>query len=287
MSKEPLGIIGGSGLYDIEGLEAKEFVELDTPFGRPAAAYLKGVLEGTPMVFLPRHGLKHTLLPSEINYRANVYGFRALGVRHLLSVSAVGSLREEIRPGDMVLPEQFFDRTKGRQSTFFGEGVVAHVQFGCPVCPTLVDAVEVVLKGLDVRYHRGGTYVCMEGPIFSTRAESEFYRRFGMDVIGMTNLPEAKLAREAELCYATLALSTDYDCWHQSEADVSAGAVLQVFRKNISVARETIRGLAGKFPLPGGCSCQNALEGAIVTAAADVPLETKKRLALLAGRFLK
>jgi 5'-methylthioadenosine phosphorylase len=231
--------------------------------------------------------LQHTLLPSEINYRANIHGFRQLGVRHLVSVSAVGSLKEEIRPGDMVLPDQFFDRTKNREASFFGEGVVAHVQFGQPVCPSLVEALASVLKGMGVRYHRGGTYVCMEGPIFSTRAESEFYRSIGASVIGMTNLPEAKLAREAEMCYATLALSTDYDCWHQSEEDVSAGAVLEVFKKNIEVARKAIGGLAAKFPLPGECSCQRALEGSLVTAPKNIPKTTKKRLDLLAGRFFK
>ncbi len=286
MGKEILGIIGGSGLYQIEGLSERREEVVHTPFGEPSGPYLSGVLEGTPVVFLPRHGPRHTLLPSEINYRANIHGFRQLGVRSLLSVSAVGSLKEDIRPGDMVLPDQFFDRTKDRQATFFGEGVVAHVQFGDPVCSCLLDAVHKVLRDMGARVHRGGTYVCMEGPIFSTRAESQFYRKMGFDVIGMTNLPEAKLAREAEMCYCSLALSTDYDCWHQSEEAVSAGAVLEVFRKNLDTARAAIRGLARAFPLQRSCACQSSLDGAIVTRPEAVPPETRERLRLLAGRFL-
>jgi len=286
MGKEILGIIGGSGLYQIEGMSERREEVVRTPFGEPSGPYLSGVLEGTPVVFLPRHGPRHTLLPSEINYRANIHGFRQLGVRSLLSVSAVGSLKEDIRPGDMVLPDQFFDRTKDREASFFGEGVVAHVQFGDPVCPCLLDEVHRVLGEMGARVHRGGTYVCMEGPIFSTRAESMFYRKMGFDVIGMTNLPEAKLAREAEMCYASLALSTDYDCWHQSEEAVSAGAVLEVFRKNLDTARTAIRGLARRFPPRRTCACQSSLEGAIVTQREAVPQATRERLRLLAGRFL-
>jgi 5'-methylthioadenosine phosphorylase len=287
MGKQVLGIVGGSGLYEIEGLEKKEFNEIDTPFGKPSGPYLTGVLDGTPMVFLPRHGPAHSLLPSEINYRANIHGFRQLGVRHLVSVSAVGSLKEDIHPGDMVIPTQFFDRTKDRQSTFFGDGVVGHVPFGDPVCPVMVEALTGVMKKMGVRHHRGGTYVCMEGPAYSTRAESEFYRNLGMNVIGMTNLPEAKLAREAEMCYATLALSTDYDCWHQTEENVSADAVLQTFKKNISVARKAIRELASKFPLSGPCACQRALEGSLVTAPEHISPASRDRLRLLMGRFFK
>jgi 5'-methylthioadenosine phosphorylase len=285
MDKGILGVIGGSGLYAIEGLEVKESKALDTPFGKPSGSYRIGELQGTPIVFLARHGAGHVLTPSEVNYRANLHGFRQLGVQHLLSVSAVGSLKEEIRPGDMVLPTQFIDRTRGRVGTFFGEGAVVHVQFGDPVCSCMTAALGKVLDGLGVRYHGGGTYVAMEGPVFSTRAESELYRSWGADVIGMTAIPEAKLAREAEICYAVLALSTDYDCWHLSEEEVSVGAVLEVIRQNIEVAQQTIIGLAGNFPPPGSCSCQRALEGALLTAVESIPDQTKQRLELLAGRL--
>ncbi len=285
MKKATLGIIGGSGLYDIEGLTGTKLKKIDTPFGKPSGPYLIGVLQGTPVVFLPRHGPKHTLLPSEINFRANLHGFRQLGVRHLLSVSAVGSLKETIHPGDLVLPTQFFDRTKDRPSTFFGDGVVAHVGFGDPVCRVMVEMIAAILKQMELPFHRGGTYVCMEGPMFSTRSESLFYRSLGADVIGMTNLPEAKLAREAEMCYASLALATDYDCWHVSEESVSAGAVLEVMRTNIANTRKVIRQLAQDFPPSHPCGCQRALEGAMVTNARNIPLKTKQRLKLLAGRF--
>jgi len=282
-----LGIIGGSGLYDVEGLADRESVALETPFGQPSDAYLTGRLGDVRVVFLARHGAGHRLMPSEVNYRANIHGFRQLGARHLLSFSAVGSLREDIRPGDMVLPDQFFDRTKGRQASFFGEGLVAHVTFGDPVCQALCGTMAEVLAGLGVRYHRGGTYVCMEGPVFSTRAESSFYRSLGASVVGMTNLPEAKLAREAEMCYATLALATDYDCWHASEAEVSVDAVLEVFRQNVAVAKRAILGLAARFPPAGTCACQRALDGAIISDPRRAPPETRARLALLAERFFR
>jgi 5'-methylthioadenosine phosphorylase len=288
MSEHALGVIGGSGLYDIEGLESKKIKELDTPFGKPSAPYLTGMLHGTSVVFLPRHGPGHVLMPSEINFRANIHGFRQLGVRYLLSVSAVGSLKEGIRPGDMVLPDQFIDRTRGRQSTFFGEGVVVHVQFGEPVCPRMVRAAAAILEKNRVRFHTGCTYVAMEGPAFSTRAESELYRSWGADVIGMTSIPEAKLAREAEICYATLALSTDYDCWHQTEEEVNVGSVLEVIRKNIITAKETVAGLSEQLPPAGECKCQQALEGALLTSPDQIPEAARKRLELLAGRlFIK
>jgi len=286
MSEQILGVIGGSGLYEMEGLCNKEIVQISTPFGEPSGPYMRGTLHDTPMVFLPRHGQGHTLMPSEINYRANIHGFRQLGVRTLLSISAVGSLSQGIKPGDMVIPTQFIDRTRGRSSTFFGEGAVAHVQFGDPVCPRLVEALARVLAGLGVPTHRGKTYVAMEGPAFSTRAESELYRSWKADVIGMTSLPEAKLAREAEICYATLALSTDYDCWHLTEEAVSVKAVLKVIAQNVSVARQTINGLAKAFPLPGEeCKCQTALDGALLTHPEQVPESTRKKLSLLTGRF--
>jgi len=285
MGDEILGVIGGTGLSDIEGLEGAESKELETPFGKPSGAYLCGTLHGTPVVFLPRHGPGHVLMPSEVNYRANIHGFRQLGVRYVLSVSAVGSLKEDIHPGDMVLPSQFIDRTRGRASTFFGGGAVAHVQFGDPVCPRMVDALAEVLKENRVRFHTGCTYVAMEGPVFSTRAESALYRSWSADVIGMTSIPEAKLAREAEICYATLALSTDYDCWHQTEEEVSVEAVIQLISRNISVAKQTIAGLCRRFPPEGSCKCQQALEGALLTPVGQIPVETRKRLGLLAGRF--
>ena len=285
MSEEILGVIGGTGLSDIEGLEGAQSQELDTPFGKPSGAYLCGTLHGTRVAFLPRHGPGHVLMPTEVNYRANIHGFRQLGVRYVLSVSAVGSLKEDIHPGDMVLPAQFIDRTRGRAGTFFGGGAVAHVQFGDPVCSRMVEALARVLKENQVRFHTGCTYVAMEGPVFSTRAESELYRSWGADVIGMTSIPEAKLAREAEICYATLALSTDYDCWHQTEEEVSVEAVIQLIVRNISVAKQTISGLCQRFPPPGYCKCQQALEGALLTPVELIPDETKKRLEVLAGRF--
>ncbi|MBW1873627.1 MAG: S-methyl-5'-thioadenosine phosphorylase [Deltaproteobacteria bacterium] len=285
MSADILGIVGGSGLYDIEGLTDKDFVKIDTPFGQPSGEYLTGVLAGTKIVFLPRHGIGHTLLPSEINFRANIHGFRQLGVRHLLSVSAVGSLKPEVRPGDLVIPDQFIDRTRGRNSTFFGQGVAVHVQFGDPVCPSMVNALDNALKNLGVRHHRGGTYVAMEGPAFSTRAESELYRSWAADVIGMTSIPEAKLAREAEICYATLALSTDYDCWHLSEEEVSVESVLAVIKQNIASAKKAVTALAENFPPPGTCKCQQALDGALLTKPEQIPQTTRQRLNLLLERF--
>lgn len=287
MSEEILGVIGGTGLSDIEELEGIESKVLETPFGRPSGPYLCGMLHGTRVAFLPRHGAGHVLMPSEVNYRANIHGFRQLGARYVLSISAVGSLKEDIHPGDVVLPAQFIDRTRGRAGTFFGGGAVAHVQFGDPVCRRLVAAVASVLKDNGVRFHTGCTYVAMEGPVFSTRAESELYRSWGAHVIGMTSIPEAKLAREAEICYATLALSTDYDCWHQTEEEVSVDGVIQIIAKNISVAKQTIAGLCRKFPPPGTCKCQQALEGALLTPVDFIPEETRGRLGLLAGRFFR
>jgi len=285
MSEDILGVIGGTGLSDIEGLEGAESKEIETPFGKPSGAYLCGTLQGTRVAFLPRHGPGHVLMPTEVNYRANIHGFRQLGVRYILSVSAVGSLKEDIHPGDMVLPSQFIDRTRVRTSTFFGGGAVAHVQFGDPVCPRMVETLAGVLKENRVRYHTGCTYVAMEGPAFSTRAESELYRSWGADVIGMTSIPEAKLAREAEICYATLALSTDYDCWHQTAEEVSVEAVIQLIARNIAVAKQTIAGLCRRFPPGGSCKCQQALDGALLTPLELIPDETRKRLEVLAGRF--
>ncbi len=281
-----LGVIGGSGLYDLPDLSGVERVEVDTPFGPPSDAYVRGRLGEVTLVFLPRHGVGHRILPSELNARANIYGFKVLGVERILSISAVGSLREEIAPGDVVCVDQFLDRTRGRPSTFFGEGIAAHVAFGDPVCgqlhPVLVEAARAACE----RVHPRGTYVCMEGPAFSTRAESLFHRSLGADVIGMTNLPEAKLAREAEICYVTLALSTDYDAWREDEAAVSVDAVLEILRANVERARETIRQLARRLPAERCCACKDALAHAIMTPAHLVPEATRARLEPIIGRYL-
>lgn len=280
-----LGVIGGSGLYELDGLSSVERVSLETPFGRPSDEYVLGTIGGCRIAFLPRHGRGHRILPGELNFRANVHGMKQLGVVSLVSVGAVGSLREEIAPGHLVVPDQFIDRTFGRNATFFGEGVVAHVQFGDPVCRRLAAAVATAADTTGTTVHRGGTYICMEGPQFSTRAESNLYRSWGAHVIGMTNLQEAKLAREAELCYSSLALSTDYDCWHEGEAEVDAASILRVLHDNADRARRTVAVLAGALP-GGDCACRHALEGAIVTDPATVPAAARARLALVAGRLL-
>ncbi|MDX2480026.1 MAG: S-methyl-5'-thioadenosine phosphorylase, partial [Desulfuromusa sp.] len=236
--KQPIiGVIGGSGLYEMEGLTDVREVTLETPFGAPSDAYMTGVLDDAQMVFLPRHGRGHRLLPSEVNYRANIYGMKTLGVEHIISVSAVGSMKEEIIPGHIVVPDQFFDRTQGiRASTFFGNGVVGHVQFADPVCADLSAILVESARKVGATVHQGGTYVCIEGPNFSTRAESKIYRSWGVDIIGMTNLPESRLAREAEICYGTVALATDYDCWHEGHDDVSVEAVIAIIQQNVMTA---------------------------------------------------
>jgi len=280
-----LGVIGGSGLYDLADLDDVERVRLTTPFGDPSDEYVLGTQQGCRVAFLPRHGRGHRLLPSELNFRANVHGMKQLGVSHLLAVGAVGSLRAEIEPGHLVIPDQFIDRTFGRRATFFGDGVVAHVQFGDPVCKGLASAVASAARGTGATVHEGGTYVCMEGPQFSTRAESNLYRSWNASVIGMTNLQEAKLAREAELCFATLALSTDYDCWHESAAEVDAASILAVLHANAALAARTVAALAAAPPA-ADCACRRALEFAIVTDRATIPEGTRERLRLIAGRYL-
>ncbi|HEY8375697.1 MAG TPA: S-methyl-5'-thioadenosine phosphorylase [Nannocystis sp.] len=287
-----LGVVGGSGLYEIEGLQDVHQVTLDTPFGRPSDAYTVGLLpraEGAPVraVFLPRHGRGHVLLPSEINFRANIHGFKQLGVTHLVSVSAVGSLRENIAPGEVVIPDQFIDRTRGRAQTFFGGGLVAHVQMGDPVDADLTARLSVAANEEGARVHPQGTCVVMEGPAFSTRAESQMYRSLGADVIGMTALPEAKLAREAEIAYAMMAMVTDYDCWHQAATEVSVDAVVAVLKANVALSRRVIRRLAAWLPrttreLP----YPRALEHAIITDPARIPAETRRRLDLIVGHLL-
>lgn len=281
-----IGIIGGSGLYQMEGLEELEEHSVSTPFGGPSDVFVSGRLGGREVVFLPRHGRGHRLLPSEIPFRANLWGMKKLGVTHLLSVSAVGSLKEEIVPGHLVFPDQFIDRTVKRESTFFGRGIVAHIQFGNPVCPTLLKTLDRCAEKQGIPHHTGGTYVCMEGPAFSTKAESHMYRSWGGAVVGMTNVQEAKLAREAEMCFATIALATDYDCWHETEQEVSVDAILEVMRKNIAASRrmlaEVIGGIAGERT----CGCGDALQFAILTPAAEIPVRTKKELEPIIGRHL-
>jgi 5'-methylthioadenosine phosphorylase len=280
------GIIGGSGLYDMDGLERIEEVRVDTPFGEPSDLYRTGEIDGRRVAFLARHGRGHLISPSELNFRANVYGFRKLGVERILSASAVGSLREEHRPLDILIPGQFFDRTRTRISTFFGDGLVAHVSFADPVCAELGDVVEAAGASCGVPVKRGGTYVCMEGPQFSTKAESEIYRSWGMDVIGMTNLQEAKLAREAEMCYATLALVTDYDCWHPDHDAVTVTEIIANLQKNSANAQTLIRAALAGLPASRSCKCGSALSHALITDPAMVPRETRERLSLLVDRYL-
>ncbi|PLX89761.1 MAG: S-methyl-5'-thioadenosine phosphorylase [Desulfuromonas sp.] len=290
MSLPVIGVIGGSGLYEIEGLTDIAEKRIETPFGTPSDAFITGVLDGVRMVFLPRHGRGHRLLPSEVNYRANIYGMKTLGVDQIISVSAVGSMKEEIVPGHIVIPDQFFDRTQGkRDSTFFGNGVVGHVQFADPICPAMAQRVHEAAKTVGATAHRGGTYICIEGPNFSTRAESNIYRSWGVDVIGMTNIPEARLAREAEICYATVALATDYDCWHDGHDDVSVEAVIAVIQQNVATARQIIRETvldiaAGKST--AACGCGEALKFAVMTDASLIPAETRSVLEPLIGKYL-
>ena len=284
MSK--IGIIGGSGLYEMEGIEGLQEHRISTPFGAPSDTLVSGTLHGREVVFLPRHGQGHRLLPSEIPYRANVWSLKKLGVTHLISVSAVGSLKEEIVPGHIVFPDQFIDRTFLRETTFFGRGIVGHVQFGDPVCPELLQTLVESAVHHGATHHGGGTYVCMEGPVFSTRAESNLYRSWGGAVIGMTNLQEAKLAREAELCFATIALATDYDCWHESEEEVTVDNILAVMRENIATCKKLLAEAVGRIGDARGCGCGNALQDAIVTPLDQIPDAVKTDLEPIIGRYL-
>ncbi|MBA2502077.1 MAG: S-methyl-5'-thioadenosine phosphorylase [Pyrinomonadaceae bacterium] len=289
MTTARIGIIGGSGLYQMPELKDVEEVRLETPFGSPSDAFIVGTLEGVRVAFLPRHGRGHRLSPTELPFRANIYGMKLLGVERILSASAVGSLQEQYAPLDMVIPDQFFDRTRARahESTFFGDGIVAHVTFANPVCDEVGDILEAACKeATEVKVHRGGTYLCMEGPAFSTKAESEVYRKWGMDVIGMTNLQEAKLAREAEICYATLALVTDYDCWHEAHDAVSVETVIEYLNKNVRNAQkimlETVRRLAGK---ERNCKCGQALRHAIMTNQNLWPEATTNKLDAIIKKY--
>lgn len=283
-----IGVIGGSGLYEMEGLEQVERVRLQTPYGDPSDAFITGVLNGVRMAFLPRHGRGHRYLPSEVNYRANIYGMKLLGVDRIISVSAVGSLKEAIVPGHIVVPDQFIDRTKGvRRDTFFGEGVVAHVGFADPTCSCLSKTLMRAALSAGATVHRGGTYICMEGPAFSTRAESFMYRTLGGDIIGMTNLTEAKLAREAEICYGVIALSTDYDCWHDSHEVVTVDAILAIMHQNVAMAKQIIRLAAVDAENERSCGCGSALQHAIVTDRGLIPAETAQKLDPIIGKYLK
>jgi 5'-methylthioadenosine phosphorylase len=281
-----IGIIGGSGLYQMEGLTDIEEIEIDTPFGKPSDAYRAGTLEGRRVAFLARHNRNHTISPSELNFRANIYGFKKLCVEWILSASAVGSLKEELRPLDIVLPDQFYDRTKTRISTFFGEGIVVHVSFAHPVCTHLGDVIQRGAEEAGIAVKRGGTYVFMEGPQFSTVAESNAYRRMGADLIGMTNLQEAKLAREAEICYATMALVTDYDCWHPEHDAVTVTEVINNLTKNSENAQKIIRSSVKRLPIDRTCKCGKALEHAILTDLSKVPDSTRRKLDLLLQKYV-
>ena len=282
-----IGIIGGSGLYDMAELTDREEKSITTPFGDPSGPYVLGTLRGKRVAFLARHGVGHRILPSELNFRANIYGFKVLGVERILSASAVGSLKQEYKPLDIVVPDQFFDRTKGRISTFFGRGLVAHVAFAHPLCGDLSKIAADSAEKVGATVHRGGTYVNMEGPQFSTLAESRLYRSWGMDVIGMTNLQEAKLAREAEICYATIALVTDYDCWHPDHDSVTVDLIIANLLQNAVTAQKTIAEAVDRITGPRTCGCKDALATAIITQAALVPEQTKKDLAPIIGKYIK
>jgi 5'-methylthioadenosine phosphorylase len=281
-----IGIIGGSGLYDMAELTDREERRLTTPFGDPSGPYVVGTLSGRRVAFLARHGAGHRLMPSELNFRANIFGFKQLGVTHVLSASAVGSLKEEYRPLDLVFPDQFLDRTRGRISTFFGGGLVAHVGFAHPVCDRLRGLMADAADGAGASVHRGGTYVCMEGPQFSTLAESRLYRGWGMDIIGMTNLQEAKLAREAEICYATMALVTDYDCWHPDHDAVTVEMVIGNLMQNAVTAQRVIAGTVARLGAERPCGCGQALATAIITRPDAVPDRLKRELAPIIGKYL-
>jgi len=290
VEKINIGIIGGSGLYQMPELENVREIPVETPFGVPSDVFIVGELEGVTVAFLPRHGRGHKLTPSELPFRANIYAMKLLGVEYILSVSAVGSLQEKFAPTDFVIPDQFFDRTRGRshESTFFGEGIVGHITFAHPVCSELGDILEASCREVGVNTHRGGTYICMEGPAFSTRAESMVYRQWGMDIIGMTNIQEAKLAREAEIAYATLALVTDYDCWHDGHGDVTVDVVLRCLNKNVRnaqlVLKDSVRRIAAK---PTSNQFVGATGNAIFTAPENWPAETAKKLEAIVGKYSK
>ncbi len=283
---QKIGIIGGSGLYKIEGLTDTKWLKVDTPFGKPSDEYLLGKLSGVEIVFLARHGRGHYVMPTELNYPANIYGMKKLGVERIISVSTVGSFKEEIKPLDILIPDQYVDRTnQARKATFFGNGIVAHVNFADPSCNVLAEIIAQSAEETGVTVHKGGTYLNMEGPAFSTRAESRLYKSWGMDVIGMTNMPEARCAREAEICYVTMAMVTDYDCWHKGES-VDIETVIKNLQKNSEVAKEVIKKALPKIPKQRDCPCASALKDAIITKPKLIPRETKKKLELIIGKYI-
>jgi 5'-methylthioadenosine phosphorylase len=282
-----IGIIGGSGLYDMAGLTDREEVTVQTPFGDPSGPYVLATLRGRRVAFLARHGAGHRISPSELNFRANIFGMKLLGVTAIFSASAVGSLKEELKPLDIVIPDQFIDRTRGRISTFFGRGLVAHVAFAHPICGIVAEIAAAAAGKVGATAHRGGTYVCMEGPQFSTLAESLLYRSWGADIIGMTNLQEAKLAREAEICYATIALVTDYDCWHPDHDAVTVDMVIATLMQNAKTAQQLIAEAVEALPAERSCSCGHALRSAIITRPDAIPSAVKKELAPIVGKYLQ
>jgi 5'-methylthioadenosine phosphorylase len=284
--KAKIGIIGGSGLYSMPGFEAQEEAAIETPWGSPSDKYIIGTLAGKPVAFLARHGRGHRISPSELNYRANIWGMKSLGVERIISLSAVGSLKEQHRPLDFVIPDQFFDRTRGRASTFFGDGLVAHIGFAEPICHQLAEVARQSCQHARVSVKKGGVYLCMEGPAFSTKAESQVYRSWGMDVIGMTNLQEAKLAREAEICYVTIAMVTDYDCWHPEHEAVTVNDIIANLVKNAENAAKVVAVAVAAMPEARECKCGSALAHAIITDRSAIPEVTKKKLDLLIGKYL-
>ena len=281
-----VGVIGGSGLYEMEGLEQVQTISLKTPFGDPSDSYIVGRLEGVKVAFLPRHGKGHRIQPSFLNYRANIYGMKILGVQWIIGVSAVGSMKESIHPGDMVIPDQFIDLTKGRPNTFFSDGIVCHISFADPVCPVLSQILYEAGKEAGATVHKNGTYLCIEGPQFSTRAESRLYRTWGVDVIGMTNMPEVKLAREAEICYSTIAFATDYDCWHEQAEDVTIGEILRILAQSTKTAKYAIRQALKHLPEERQCLCATTLKYALVTGKKLIPEKTKKDLEPIIGKYM-
>jgi 5'-methylthioadenosine phosphorylase len=289
MSDIRIGVVGGSGLYAMEGMTIREERRIQTPFGDPSDAYVIGELDGRLVAFLPRHGRGHRLTPSELNYRANIYGFKVLGVEQLISVSAVGSLKLEYKPTDIVVPDQFYDRTRHRVDTFFGNGLVAHTSLAKPVCPRLIDPFTEAARAAGATTHRGGVYVNMEGPQFSTLAESQTYRRHGFDIIGMTNFTEARLAREAEICYASLSMVTDYDCWHETEEAVSGEAVMEVIRQNVEMSQRVVREILKRVSDDAArtCGCGEALKYSLITERSLIPADTLKALEPIVGKYIR
>ncbi|MGI9533925.1 MAG: S-methyl-5'-thioadenosine phosphorylase [Thermodesulfobacteriota bacterium] len=282
-----IGVIGGSGLYEMDGLENIDTITLSTPWGDPSDQLVKGNLGNIELFFLPRHEKGHKIMPSDINYRANIYAMKMLDVDWIISVSAVGSMKNEIAPGNIVVPTQFIDFTKKRESTFFGDGIVAHVSMANPVCPQLSQVLFNAAFSSGATVHMGGTYICIEGPQFSTKAESELFRQWNVDVIGMTNMPEAKLAREAEICYTTMALSTDYDCWHEDFGDVSVGDVIEILHKNVDMAKVVIQNVVELIPEEHKCNCKSALENSIITSESEIKKANLDKISLLIEGYLK